>query len=180
MQIKSKTQQMLEAAYQRILEGNTDDNIPEGNISEDEANKLSTGFNMLPQQNKEEALQKLQGLVGRKVTLFRAGKLKQSTGYGRDEAKPNPGDGGSVAHTVTSTEDEPYASGIIQDVKTSSGNEDYTLNGNLVVSIDDKDYNLNQGLSTRIRYNDSLPHPRPHSSGVTITQPLANRFKGMH
>ena len=89
--------------------------------------------------------------------LFRSRpvKVKQSTGYGRDDGSATvPGSGGSVAHTETESESGVFAQGVVQDVKVSQGQKDYALNNNLILTINDKDYNVNQGTTVTINYLD--------------------------
>jgi hypothetical protein len=158
--MRTKDTILLEQAYeavhkQRILES----------ISQDEANNLLQGFNMLPGERKQQAFEKLKELVGKEVSLSRAVRLKQSSGYGRDDGSATvPGSGGSVAHTETESEDGVFAQGIIQDVKVSEGEEDYTKNGNLILSIDDQDYNVNQGTTVKVKFLEDSP-AEVHAAG---------------
>lgn len=149
--MRDKDQILLEQAYQSVLE-NVD------SLSEEEANKFSLGFNTLPNNYKKIAFEKLQGLKGKEVALSRAVGQKQSSGYFRDkESKTVPGSGGSVAHTEFELIDGEFARGIVQDVKVSEGEEEYTLNGNLILTINGEDYNLNQGTSIRIKFLEDSP-----------------------
>ena len=180
MQIKSKTQQLLEQAYQSVYE-----DTQGSPLSEAEANSLLQGFNMLPGDRKKDALNKLQGLVGKEVSLSRAVGLKQSTGYGRDDGSATvPGSGGSVAHTETESIDGEFAKGIIQDVKVSEGQDDYTKNGNLILTIKGQDHNVNQGTTVKVKFLEDTPAQvhdagrRSYRSGATLLTGHG-RFSGM-
>jgi hypothetical protein len=132
--------------------------LNESLIGEEEANNLIMGFNMLPPERKQQALEKLKGLVGKEVSLSRVTGHKQSSGYGRDDGSATvPGSGGSVAHTEFELESGEIARGIIQDVKMSEGQKDYTLNGNLILTIKDQDYNMNQGKSIKVHFLEDSP-----------------------
>ena len=147
--MRTKDTILLEQAYEAVHK----QRILSESISQDEANNLLQGFNMLPGDRKQQAFERLKDLVGKKVSLSRAVRLKQSSGYGRDDGSATvPGSGGSVAHTETESEDGVFAQGIIQDVKVSEGEEDYTKNGNLILSIDDQDYNVNQGTTVKVKF----------------------------
>ena len=149
--MSNKDQVLLEQIYDSIRKPN----VLNESISQDEANGLSQGFNMLPGEQKKHAFAKLKSLIGKKVSLSRPVKVKQSTGYGRDDGSATvPGSGGSVAHTETESESGVFALGVVQDVKVSQGQKDYSLNNNLILTINDKDYNLNQGTTVTINYLD--------------------------
>ena len=152
--MRTKDTILLEQAYDSVRKRI----INEALIREEEANNLIMGFNMLPGERKQQALEKLQDLVGMEVSLSRVTGHKQTSGYGRDDGSATkPGSGGSVAHTEFELESSEIAKGIIQDVKMSEGQKDYTLNGNLIISIDDKEYNMNQGKSIKVHFLGDSP-----------------------
>ena len=151
MKLSNKDQVLLEQIYNSIRRPKS---LNES-LSQDEANDLSQGFNMLPGEQKKHAFEQLKGLIGKTVSLSRPVKLKQTTGYGRDDGSATvPGSGGSVAHTETETESGVFAQGVVQDVKVSQGQKDYSLNNNLILTINDQDYNVNQGTTVTINYLD--------------------------
>ena len=158
--MRNKDTILLEQAYEAVYKQKT---LNES-ISQDEANNLIQGFNMLGPR-KQKAFEDLQGLVGKEVSLSRAVRLKQSTGYGRDDGSATvPGSGGSVAHTETESEDGVFAQGVIQDVKQSSGEDDYTKNGNLILTIKGQDYNVNQGTTVKVKFLEDSP-AEVHAAG---------------
>jgi hypothetical protein len=174
--MRTKDTILLEQAYEAVHKQKT---LNESIISQDEANNLLQGFNMLPGDRKQQAFERLKDLVGIKVSLSRAVRLKQSSGYGRDDGSATvPGSGGSVAHTETESEDGVFAQGIIQDVKVSEGEEDYTKNGNLILSIDDQDYNVNQGTTVKVKFLEDSAGGRSFRSG-DATWAGHGRFSGM-
>ena len=166
--MRTKDTILLEQAYETVREGISSRRAKEidamhfknqqAPISEDEANNLIPRFNMLPSFEKDNAFAKLKTLVGKEVSLSRAVRLKQSSGYGRDDGSATvPGSGGSVAHTETESEDDVFAQGIIQDVKRSSGDQDYAKNGNLILTIKGQDYNVNQGTTVKVKFLEDSP-----------------------
>jgi hypothetical protein len=151
--MRNKDTILLEQAYEAVYKQKT---LNES-ISQDEANNLLQGFNMLGPR-KQQAFEKLKGLIGKEVSLSRATGLKQSSGYGRDDGSATvPGSGGSVAHTETESIDSEFAQGIIQDVKVSQGEDDYTKNGNLILTIKGQDYNVNQGTTVKVKFLEDSP-----------------------
>lgn len=181
--MRDKDQILLEQAYQTILEAtprspgqgpyipNKDGSRTStyaGTLSnprvfnppsEEEANELMIGFNtMETEDGRDKALNRLQELIGKEVVLLRGSSQKTSTGYGRDDGSATePGSGGSVAHTEFEIGYQPEAQGIIQSVKQSEGEEEYTLNGNLILTINGKDYNVNQGYSAKLKFLEDSP-----------------------
>jgi hypothetical protein len=141
---------ILEQAYQLAREAISS---KQDSLTEEEANNLILGFNMRRLLDKTNALNKLKALIGKEIALSKAIRLKQSSGYGRDDGSaPEPGEGGSVAHTETQSVYKVFAQGTIQDVKVSQGERDYTLNGNLILTIGGQDYNVNQGTTVKIKF----------------------------
>jgi len=158
--MRDKDQILLERAYQTILEAN------QGPLSEEEANDLMINFNTMPSEgHRTAALGRLRELEGKEVVLLRGSSQKASTGYGRDDGSATePGSGGSVAHTEFEIGYQPEAQGIIQSVKQSEGEEEYTLNGNLILTINGKDYNVNQGYSAKLKFLEDSPE-EVHAAG---------------
>lgn len=145
--MRDKDQILLEQAYQSILETNR------GPLGEEEANKLMIGFNMLPQERKAAAFERLKELEGKKVVLLRGSRHKTSTSYGRDDGTATvPGAGGSVADTEFEIIYQPQTQGIISAVEQLKNQKQYTLNGNLILTINGKDYNVNQGHSAKLKF----------------------------
>jgi len=166
--MRTKDTILLEQAYETVQEGISSRRAKEidamhfkdqqAPISEDEANNLIPRFNMLPSFEKDNAFAKLKTLVGKEVSLSRVTGHKQTSGYGRDDGSATvPGSGGSVAHTKFELEDGVFAQGVIQDVKRSSGDQDYTKNGNLILTIKGQDYNVNQGTTVSVRFLEDSP-----------------------
>lgn len=149
--MKTKDTILLEEAYEAIYRQTT---LGENNalpMDEDMINNLIGGFNMKSSNDKKFTLERLQGLVGKMVVLTRAVGLKQSSGYGRDDGSATvPGSGGSVAHTELESIPGEVARGTVDAVKMSEGQEDYVLNGNLILTVDGKDYNMNQGTQLKV------------------------------
>jgi len=166
--MRTKDTILLEQAYETVREGISSRRAKEidamhfknqqAPISEDEANNLIPRFNTLPSFEKTNALIKLKTLVGKEVSLSRAVGHKQTSGYGRDDGSATvPGSGGSVAHTEFELENGVFAQGIIQEVKVSSGDQDYAKNGNLILTIKGQDYNVNQGATVKVKFLEDSP-----------------------
>jgi hypothetical protein len=187
--MRDKDQILLEQAYQTILEATprspgqgpyipnkegSNTSTYAGTLSnpkawsplgEEEANELMIGFNTMQSERKPAALGRLRELEGKEVVLLRGSSQKTSTGYGRDDGSATePGSGGSVAHTEFEIGYQPEAQGIIQSVKQSEGEEEYTLNGNLILTINGKDYNVNQGYSAKLKFLEDSPE-EVHAAG---------------
>lgn len=193
--MRNKDTILLEQAYAKVLEEISSRRAKEmdalrftnqqAKISEDEANSLIRGFHMLPSFEKGNALIKLRTLVGKEVSLSRATRLKQSTGYGKDDGSATvPGSGGSVAHTVTDSIDSEFARGIIQDVKQSFGEDDYTKEGNLILKIKDQEYNVSQGTTVKVKFLEDSPAEVHAAAGRSFRSGAASwpghgRFSGM-
>ena len=158
--MRNKDTILLEQAYESVY----NQRLIKESLSEDEANDLILRFHMLPtdpdpkKDQKKQAFEKLKGLEGKEVSLSRATKHKLSTGYGRDTGSATrPGSGGSVAHTEFEMEDEEVASGIVQAVKIAQGQDDYTKNGNLVLTIKGVDHNVSQGATVKVHFLEDSP-----------------------
>jgi hypothetical protein len=165
--MRTKDTILLEQAYDSVY-----NRVLNESIGQEEANNLIMRFNMLPGDRKQQAFEKLKGLVGKEVSLSRVTGHKQSSGYGREDGSATvPGSGGSVAHTKFELESGEFASGIVQSIKVSQGEEDYTKNGNLILTIKDTDYNVNQGTTVTVKFLEDSPQEIHAKAGQSFRTP---------